>query len=445
MYLRFICRFSLLLLTLSCRPALPAQAAAPESFAPLAKKVSPAVVNISTTKAVTQRIPVWSPFTGPSVRDRTEKRNNSLGSGFVISIDGYIVTNHHVVAEADEISVTFVDGREVEARIVGMDPYIDLALLKLSKGSDYSFVELGDSDALEVGDWVVAIGNPFGLDHTVTAGIVSAKSRSIGAGAYDDFIQTDASINPGNSGGPLFNIRGEVIGINTAIFANGQGLGFAIPVNMAKDVLPQLKGKGRVDRAWLGISIRELSQKEAAQLNRSPREGLVIGEVVPGSPADEASLKAGDVIIEFNGEKINSQQSFPARVARLAPGSETKIIVLRHGGPLTLAVRLGVIQEKSSSTPTSTKSQELGLATRDLTTDERTLVSNGILVLQVKPGSLADTLNLQAGDILTELNGQMLTSSAVFVQAFRKIPSGSSVKLKVLRGPYETTMNFTKP
>jgi len=285
-------------------------AAAPGSLADLVEKLSPAVVNISTTKVV-KMDGKRSPFNDMFPFDRffggedefyrrffgdnpeKEFRQRSLGSGFIISKDGYIFTNNHVIERADKIKVRLSTGKEYDATVKGRDPRTDLALIKIIADNSLPTVNLGDSDRLRVGDWVMAIGNPFGLDHTVTAGIVSAKGRVIGAGPYDNFIQTDASINPGNSGGPLFNMAGEVVGINTAIVAQGQGIGFAIPVNMAKEILEDLKAKGKVTRGWLGVSVQDITEDLAKSLKLKDRNGALVTEVFEGDPADKAESSRG--------------------------------------------------------------------------------------------------------------------------------------------------------
>ncbi|MGE5843925.1 MAG: trypsin-like peptidase domain-containing protein, partial [Syntrophaceae bacterium] len=296
-------------------PSILGGSGAPGSLADLVEKLSPAVVNISTTKVVKmdgKRSPhgeifPFDRFFGGEEEfykrffgDNPEKefRQRSLGSGFIISKDGYIFTNNHVIEKADKIKVRLSTGKEYDATVKGRDPRTDLALIKITPDNSLPTVNLGDSDRLRVGDWVMAIGNPFGLDHTVTAGIVSAKGRVIGAGPYDNFIQTDASINPGNSGGPLFNMAGEVVGINTAIVAQGQGIGFAIPVNMAKEILEDLKAKGKVTRGWLGVSVQDITEDLAKSLKLQDRNGALVTEVFEGDPADKAGIKQGDIIIE---------------------------------------------------------------------------------------------------------------------------------------------------
>ena len=328
-------------------PLLPRPASAqnaPESFAPLVKAEKASVVNISTRQVI--KVQQQSPFGDPQMdeffyrffggqRPPREQVRQSLGSGFVISADGYILTNNHVVDKAKDIKVAFADGRVLEAKLIGRSPEIDIALIKV-EASGLPAVTLGDSDALEVGDWVVAIGNPFGLSHTVTAGIVSAKGRVIGVGPSDDLIQTDAAINPGNSGGPLFNIRGEVVGINTVIIASGQNLGFAVPITMVKEILPSIKEKGRPDMGWLGVSAQSLTPDLAAALGVAEPIGVVVTGVVKGGPAEKAGLQRRDVIIELDGKKILDPAELPRMVAFGHIGKSVSLKVVRQGKPLTL-------------------------------------------------------------------------------------------------------------
>jgi len=334
----------------------------PDSFAELAAKQAHVAVNVSTTKIV-KSMQRFSPFQSREFKDffgdeffrhffgqipEQEMKQRSLGSGVVVSRDGYILTNNHVVADADEILVTLSDKKKYEAQIIGRDPKTDLALIKIKTENTIPAARLGDSDKLKVGDWVVAIGNPFGLGSTVTAGIVSAKGRVIGAGPYDNFIQTDASINPGNSGGPLFNLNGEVIGINTAIVSQSGGnvgIGFAIPINMAKSVMPQLKERGKVIRGWLGVSIQLVTQEIKEKFGLKTEEGALIGEVTKGSPADKGGLKRGDVIINFDGKKIKTMNTLPSMVAETPVGKEIEILIIRKGKEKRLTITIGELQE----------------------------------------------------------------------------------------------------
>jgi serine protease Do len=316
---------------------------APESFAPLVKKQTQTVVNISTKQVV--KVRQQSPFGDPQMDEsfyrffgaapQREQVRQSLGSGFIISDDGYILTNNHVVDKATDIKVAFSDGRILDAKLVGKSPEIDIALIKV-EARDLQPATLGDSDGIDVGDWVVAIGNPFGLSHTVTAGIVSAKGRVIGIGPFDNLIQTDAAINPGNSGGPLFNSKGEVVGINTVIIASGQNLGFAIPITMVKEVLPSIKEKGRPDMGWMGVTAQSLTPDIAAALGMSEPLGAIVTSVVKDGPADKAGLKRGDVIVELDGKKILDPAELPRMVAFGHIGKTVMLKIFRQGKPLEI-------------------------------------------------------------------------------------------------------------
>lgn len=302
-----------------------------ESFSQLAELAGPAVVNIRTEKIIKDGGRVFRDYPGKPFgkndpfhdffdrffgnSPQQEHKQRSLGSGFIIDKDGFIVTNNHVVENADKIKVKLKNGKEFDAEIVGKDPKTDLALIKIESTEDLPSLKAGDSDKLKVGEWVVAIGSPFGLEQTVTAGIVSAKGRVIGSGPYDDFIQTDASINPGNSGGPLLNMDGEVIGINTAIVASGQGIGFAIPINLAKRIVDQLKERGQVTRGWLGVSIQNISEGLAEYYGIEDSKGVLVAEVLPGSPAEEAGMKAKDIIFEVDDQKVETSRALSSLIA----------------------------------------------------------------------------------------------------------------------------------
>jgi serine protease Do len=272
---------------------------------------------------------------------RQPEFRQGTGSGVIFRADGYILTNYHVVDGADQVLVTLNNEQEYQAHVVGRDPKTDLAVLRIQASEALPVATLGDSDALQVGDWVVAIGNPFGLDHTVTAGIVSAKGRVIGAGPYDDFIQTDASINPGNSGGPLLNMRGEVVGINTAIVPNGQGIGFAIPINTAKPLIPQLVSTGKVTRGYLGLNMQTLTPALTQTLKLSDRKGALVSEVTPGSPAAKAGLQRGDVIVTFDGKQVESAHDLATLVAATPVGKNVSVMILRDGNKQTVPLTVG--------------------------------------------------------------------------------------------------------
>ena len=384
----------------------------PETFADLAEKLSPTVVNIQTERATTPsgRSPdeLLEEFFGRRGRGR-RYRPESTGSGFILSQDGYVATNHHVVEGADRIMAILADGTELEGVLVGADPKTDLALIKLETDKPLPAAPLGDSDRIRVGDWVMAIGNPFGLDHTVTVGILSAKGRNINAGPYDDFLQTDASINPGNSGGPLIDIRGRVIRINTAINAAGQGIGFAIPINMVKDLLPQLRTRGSVTRGWLGVQIQKVTPELAETFGLDAPEGALVSQVFEGSPADRAKLEHGDVIVEFNGKTIESYDDLPRRVAATPPGSEVTIVVVRDGKRRKLRATLEEMEQpeiRPASLPSRTS--EWGFDVEELSDDVRAGLGlegdeRGVLVTDIDPDSpVADSL--RRGDVILEAN-----------------------------------------
>ena len=386
----------------------------PDSVADLAEALSPAVVNIKTERKSSARSPdIFEEFFGrrrPRGGPPPQFRTDATGSGFVISEDGYIVTNNHVVEGADKIVVVLDNGEELDAEIVGRDPETDLALLKINANHELNVAPLGDSDAIRVGDWLMAIGNPFGLDHTVTLGILSARGRNINAGRYDDFLQTDASINPGNSGGPLFDMRGRVIGINTAINQNGQGIGFAIPINMAKDLLPQLRAVGAVTRGWLGVQIQRVNPALAKSFGLDEPRGALISMVFEDGPADKARIKRGDVIVEFDGSAIDEFNDLPRIVANTAPESEVSVIVLRDGKAKNLKARLGKLEEDQVQlASTERHDSEWGFEVEALTSDivERLDLDkdlSGVLVTGVDPESGAYEEGLRQGDIILEVN-----------------------------------------
>ena len=312
------------------------------SLAPLVEELGPAVVHIRVAQTVDQSdIPrQLRPFVNPDQLDEFRMRQGE-GTGFFISADGYLLTNDHVVSGADELTVTLLDDRAYPARVIGTDPNTDIALVKVDAEGDLPWVHLGSSGDARVGDRVVAIGNPFGLSHTVTEGILSAKGRVIGAGPYDDFLQTDASINPGNSGGPLFNLSGEVIGINTAINPRGQGIGFSVPIDQVRPLIDDLKKDGKVSRGWLGVGLQAIDPVLAKHLGRDDIEGTVVGQVYPGTPAADAGLEVGDIIVRLDGEPVASSEVLVRRVGTLAPGEKVRLEVLRAGETVQLTARLG--------------------------------------------------------------------------------------------------------
>jgi serine protease Do len=422
-----------------------------ETFSKLAQKLKPAVVNISTTQVLKQHPffrgrpspfgeqdpfrEFWERFFGGEMPREFETR--SLGSGFIITKEGYIVTNNHVVENAKEIVITLSNEKDYKAEVIGRDKKTDLALIKIDAEEDLTVVPLGDSDDLEVGEWVMAIGNPFGLAETVTAGIVSAKGRVIGAGPYDDFIQTDASINPGNSGGPLFNLRGEVVGINTAIIATGQGIGFAIPVNMAKELLPQLKEKGRVIRGWLGVGIQRVTSELAKSFGLEEAKGALISQVFKGTPADRAGIKQGDIILEFDGKEITEFGDLSRTVASAPPGKTVEIKVFRDGKVLTLETTIDEMEEKVEMAKEPSE-KPLGLTVQDITPEIARGLNlegvTGVVVTQVTPGSPAAEAGMRRGDVVQEVNRKPVENVEDFGQAIEEAKSQESILFLIRRG-----------
>ncbi len=422
-------------MTLVC-PVSPASAKySPPDFVEMAKRLKPTVVNIGTEKKAKQQRRQQlrpygnSPFGSDPFQDFFDRffdeqlpqsrAQKSLGSGFVISDDGYILTNNHVVDGADEIKVKFDNGKELKGELKGSDAKLDLALIKVTTDEKLSVAALGDSDAIEVGEWVMAIGNPFGLSETVTAGIVSAKGRVIGSGPYDDFIQTDASINPGNSGGPLFNGKGEVVGINTAIINGGQGIGFAIPVNMAKSIITQLKDKGKVTRGWMGVSVQQVTKDLADSFGLPAEGGALVSEVTPDSPAEKGGMKSGDIIISFDGKAIKEMTDLPRLVAATATGKSVAVKIIRDGKEESLT--LVIEKMKDDEEPSAETQDKLGLTVKDLTKELaaslRIKDTSGVVVTDVKPDSLAASAGIQRGDIVREINGVRITKTEEYEKA----------------------------
>lgn len=422
----------------------------PPSFASIAKKTMPAVVNISTQTQRSSRSGSNDPiedffnrFFGESAP--RENNSRSLGSGILISRDGEILTSYHVVRSADTIKVKLSDQTEHEARLVGKDDRTDLALIKIRRsGGNLPFAKLGNSSQLEVGDWVMAIGNPFGLEHTVTAGIVSAKGRVIGAGPYDSFIQTDASINPGNSGGPLISADGEVIGVNTAIFSQSGGnvgIGFAIPIDLAKKVLDQLRKNGKVVRGWLGVRAQDISASQVASpaTSRLPADFAIVTEVADKSPAAEAGVKTGDVIVEFNGKPVPRSSEFPGVIADIPPGQKVSLKILREKKEQIISVRIGELSDEADlNQQAEARDAELGLRVQRITPEAaRRLGLNsakGVLVVEVQPGSPADLVGIEPADVIREVNQRAVTNVKEFERATRQGRRGDRILLLVQRG-----------
>lgn len=428
-------------------------------FRKIAKRMNPTVVNIYTTQIIRGQDPFrdffgedpfFRRFFGDNAPERDrEQRQTSLGSGVVIDPEGYILTNNHVVENADEIKVSLQDddatGRNgLTAKIIGRDPKTDVALIKITPKDSLTAAPLGDSSALQVGDWVIAIGNPFNLGHTVTVGVVSAKARVLG-GPYDDFIQTDASINPGNSGGPLLNLRGEVMGINTAIASRtGQsaGIGFAVPINVAKEILPQLKSSGRVVRGQLGVTI-QTQWNEALAREFGVDHGAVVADVTKGSPADQAGIKRGDVIIEFNGKPLMTGSELPRLVAATKPGTKVKLKIVRDKKEREVSVEVGTMKDTELADSGGDEQDNqaspggLGLTVSELDSDIARQLDleneEGVLITRVKPGSTAEEAGLQRGDVVLEINRQPIRSVDDFRAQVAKGKPGSTLLFLIYR------------
>ena len=427
----------------------------PANFSQLAEQAKPGVVNIQTVKTIKGGGRVFrhffgspfgnqpgledffSPFSG-GPRSRTE---SSLGSGFIIDKTGYIVTNNHVIKDADQIKVILHNDKEYDARIIGADPITDLALIKID-AKDLKPLTFGSSKNAQVGSWVVAIGSPFGLEQTVTAGIVSAKGRIIGSGPYDDFIQTDASINPGNSGGPLLNMDGEVVGINTAIVKSGQGIGFAIPSDLATSVIDQLKDAKRVSRGWLGVSIQDVSQEMSEYYNLDPNEGVYVAKAYEDNPAYEAGIRQGDVITSVEGVKINSSRDLTLTIANLRVGSKVNIEVVRQGKNKTFTVKLGErpdTKEDAQFEEELNGFDELGFMFKPLDKDLADQLGyppsiKGLVVIQIDPGSQAAMSGVRTGDLLVEINHKTITGISDYTGTMQAIKKGQTAHMLFRRG-----------
>lgn len=431
-----------------------AMASRPGSFADLVDEYGPTVVNVYTTQTVEtplhqfpfpeqSEIPEFFKrfFDQPELQKKQpprKQKRTSLGSGVITSKDGYILTNHHVIKNADEVHVRFNDHKEYTAEVIGMDKKSDLALIKIEPEEELQAVTFGDSDKLRVGDWVVAIGNPFGLEQTVTAGIVSGKSRTLGASSYENFIQTDASINPGNSGGPLFTPDGEMVGVNTAIYSRtggNIGIGFAVPVNIAKHVSKQLKEHGEVIRGWLGVMIQPVDQEMANQFGLEEPKGALVGEVVPGSPADEAGIKAGDIITGFNGHEIKEMQVLPNKVGRTPIGKEVQVTVYRDGERKKFPVTIAKLEDQETGREAETQTTQLGMSVQEITPELAKSLdaeeTEGVIITDVKRGSTAQLAGLRQGDIILEANRNKVNNLKDFNKAIED--SDKSILLLIKR------------
>ena len=398
-------------------------------FVQLSERWRNSVVNIATENKAPKRRPgfrgnprggpggqefadPFERFFGPGGQGRSMPRR-SLGSGFIFDKAGFILTNNHVIENADEIHIKLNSGEEYDAKLVGRDPKTDVAVLKIEAKGDLQAIPFGDSKALRVGEWVMAIGNPFGLDFSVTAGIVSAKGRFIGQGNYDDFIQTDAPINPGNSGGPLINMDGHVVGINTSIFSRSGGnigIGFAIPINLARDLIPQLQSDGKVTRGWMGVMIQKVTPEIAESLGLEDAQGALVADVVEDGPAEDAGVQVGDVIMTFAGNEVESSQDLPTLVARETIGEEVPVVVMRDGSEKTLELKIGQMEE-DTAVLSDDMAEEFGLSAQNLTPEISESLgmepdTKGVIISGVEPGTSAGDAGLRRGDVVLEINRQ---------------------------------------
>ncbi|RME61750.1 MAG: DegQ family serine endoprotease [Candidatus Dadabacteria bacterium] len=435
-----------------------------QAFEQVADLITPSVVNIKLIKKVKVTAPNAGPFTDPFFErfrdffgdDFFDKFfsqpyppqegfvQRGLGTGVIIDEKGYIVTNHHVVNDSDEIVVTLSDGTTAKAKIVGTDPKTDLAVIKIDK-KGLKAAKFGDSDQLKIGEWVIAVGNPFGLSNSITAGIVSAKGRSIlGSDQYEDFIQTDAAINPGNSGGPLVNLKGEVVGINSAIFSKSggyMGIGFAIPSNMVKTVAESLIKTGKVIRGWLGVGIQNLTQELADSFNYPSTRGALVGHIEPNGPADKAGLKQGDIIVRFNGKKIKNINQLRNIVAATKPGTKVIVEVFRNGKYKKLRVKIGELPAEilaRSSAPQRQRASvlgKLGIIVKDLTPELREQLGartkHGVVIEKVRPNSIAYLSGLRQGDVIISVNGKKIRNVGELKAALSKDALAKGVRLVV--------------
>ena len=437
-----------------------AQAEALPDFTTLVEQASPAVVNISTKQKLPDRRiaagqmpdleglpPMFREFFERSIPQQPrggdrQREAQSLGSGFIISDDGYVLTNNHVVADADEIIVRLSDRSELQAKLVGTDPRTDVALLKV-EGKNLPTVKLGDSEKLKVGEWVLAIGSPFGFDHSVTKGIVSAKGRTLPNDTYVPFIQTDVAINPGNSGGPLFNMNGEVVGINSQIFTRSggfMGLSFAIPIDVAIDVSDQLKKDGKVSRGWLGVVIQEVNKDLAESFGLDKPAGALVAQVLEDGPAAKSGLQVGDVILSMNGQPIVMSADLPHLVGTLKDGAKAKLEIIRNGKRQTLEVGVGAMPDDDADIGTGAEgsaersSNRLGVSVTDLTAEQKKSLElkGGVVIKEVQDGPAA-MIGLRPGDVISHLNNQAIGSAKEFTEIAKELPKNRSVSMRVLR------------
>lgn len=453
--------FSLMAAALMLGQIAAVQAEDLPDFTGLVEQASPAVVNISTRQKMPERAvagqmpdmeglpPMLREFLERSVppgsrspgRGDRQREAQSLGSGFIISDDGYVLTNNHVVDGADEILVRLSDRSELKAKLVGTDPRTDVAVLKI-EGKNLPTAKLGNSNTLKVGEWVLAIGSPFGFDHSVTKGIVSAKGRSLPNDTYVPFIQTDVAINPGNSGGPLFNMKGEVVGINSQIFTRSggfMGLSFAIPIDVAMDVANQLKSSGKVNRGWLGVVIQEVNKDLAESFGLERPAGALVAQVLEDSPAAKGGLQVGDVILTANGQPIVMSADLPHLIGNLKDGSKAELEVIRDGKRQKVSVTVGALPDEGQEmgvpgSGAERSSNRLGVSVIELTADQKkSLELKGGVVIKEVQGGPAALIGLQGGDVITHLNNQEILSAKQFTEVAKSLPKNRSVSMRVLR------------
>jgi serine protease Do len=428
------------------------------TFARVAEAIKPAVININTVSrgsGFPGRTPFEEYFGEEFFKrffgDAPERiPQRSLGSGVIVDPTGIALTNAHVVDKATDIEVVTLDGSKHKAKILGLDKKTDLAVLKLDDGKGrFAFARMGDSDRMQVGDWVIAVGSPFGLQSTVTAGIISAKARQIGAGPFDDFLQTDAAINPGNSGGPLVNMQGEVIGINTAIVAHGSGIGFAIPSNMARKIYTELQTKGRVTRGWLGVSIQPLTAELAKSFGVKDTKGILISEVIPDSPAAKSGLKPGDILTEFEGKKVEAPADLQRAVGLSQPGQTARVKVWREQAEKTVELKVGEAPDEREAQPRGggSRSGMLGLDVEPVTPAIAAQLNlrstEGVIVRRVEDGGSAAEAGIQRGDVIREVNRQRVRSQADYERLTKDAKEGDRITMLLQRGQFSQYVAFT--
>ena len=428
------------------------------SFAQVAETVAPAVININTvTRGALGRTPIEEYFGEEFFRrffgeaPEREQQQRSLGSGVIVDPSGIALTNAHVVERATDIEAVTADGKKHKAKLIGVDRRTDLAVLRLQGGGPYPAASLGDSDTIKVGDWVLAIGSPFGLQQTVTAGIISAKGRSLGGGPFDDFLQTDAAINPGNSGGPLVNMSGEVVGINSAILSRSGGnvgIGFSIPANMARRIYTELVAKGKVTRGWLGVSIQPLTPELAKRFGLREAKGVLISDVVQDSPAEKAGIAAGDIITDFDSKKVDTPQDLQKVVALTPPGKGVPVTVWRDKTHKTMEIKIGDTPDETVALKSNNRGKSmLGLDVRPITPDVARQLNlrsaEGVVVVRVEEDGAAAEAGLQRGDVVREVNRQRVRSMQDFERATRDLKEGDRVTLLLQRGPQALYVAFT--